>query len=59
MESKTKYEKPEVEVIDLGCEDIICTSGEWPGWGYGDDDHDHKNPPGQGGWHPDKPGRPR
>lgn len=55
---KQKYEKPTVEVIELASEDIICTSGgEWPGWGLGDENHDHVGPPGIGGWHPEKPGQ--
>jgi hypothetical protein len=25
-----------------------CPGGERPGWGYGDDNHEHSGPPGQG-----------
>lgn len=54
---KRAYQKPEAEMIEFEDRDIICTSRGWPGYGWQDDNHDHTDPPGIGGWRPDKPGK--
>lgn len=46
---KYKYSKPIAEIVIFN-EDVITTSGETsggkPGWGHGDNNHDHWGPPG-------------
>ena len=44
-----KYVKPDAEIIMFNLKDIITTSGNYdnkPGWGWGDQNHDHYGPPG-------------
>lgn len=48
---KENFENPELEIIDFGKEDIVTSSSGWepyeeeeegwPGWGHGDNNHDH------------------